>query len=118
MADNLRSLKAKFLEYLEIEKGCGVKTIETYDRHLTRFLARTKLADPGQLTEPVVRRFRLWLNRQPGVGGTMKKRTQNGYMVALRAFLKYLRRIDIPSLQPEKIELAKAPGRDLDLITA
>ena len=39
-------------------------------------------------------------------------------MIALRAFLKYLRRHDVISLNPEKIELAKVGQRDLDLITA
>ena len=48
----------------------------------------------------------------------MKKKTQNYYLIALRAFLKYLRKIGVDSLQPEKIELAKAGARDLDLITA
>ncbi|MFZ2594143.1 MAG: tyrosine-type recombinase/integrase, partial [Minisyncoccia bacterium] len=60
----------------------------------------------------------LWLNRQPGTAGDMKKKTQNYYLIALRSFLKYMRKQDIESLSPEKIELAKASGRDLDLITA
>jgi site-specific recombinase XerD len=48
----------------------------------------------------------------------MKKKTQNYYLIALRAFLKFLRKRDIVSLSPEKIELAKVGARDLDLITA
>lgn len=118
MAQDLKALKTQFLEYLEIEKGRSVKTVENYDRYLTRFLARTKVTKPAELTEPVVREFRLWLNRQPGVSGDMKKKTQNYYLIALRAFLKYLRKLGIESLSPEKIELAKVGGRDLDLITA
>ncbi|MBI4094158.1 tyrosine-type recombinase/integrase [Candidatus Kaiserbacteria bacterium] len=39
-------------------------------------------------------------------------------MIALRAFLKYLRKRDVESLQPERIELAKVGARDLDLMTA
>lgn len=118
MAADLKALKQQFLEYLEIEKGRSVKTVENYDRYLTRFLAQTKAASPAALTEALVREFRLWLNRQPGVSGDMKKKTQNYYLIALRAFLKYLRKLDIESLSPEKIELAKVGGRDLDLITA
>jgi site-specific recombinase XerD len=34
------------------------------------------------------------------------------------AFLKFLRKRDVSSLNPERIELAKVGGRDLDLITA
>jgi site-specific recombinase XerD len=38
-------------------------------------------------------------------------------MIALRAFLKFLRKRDIEAISPEKIELAKLPERQLDLIT-
>lgn len=118
MASDLKSLKTQFLEYIEIEKGRSVKTVENYDRYLSRFLTQTKVTNPANLTEQIVREFRLWLNRQPGTGGDMKKKTQNYYMIALRAFLKYLRKLNIDSLQPERIELAKVGSRDLDLISA
>lgn len=118
MAQDLKALKTQFLEYLEIEKGRSIKTVENYDRYLTRFLAHTKVSTPQNLTETLVREFRLWLNRQAGVSGDMKKKTQNYYLIALRAFLKYLRKQGIESLSPERIELAKVGGRDLDLITA
>src|SRR3989344_1618311 len=117
MAD-LKSLKTQFLEYLEIEKGRGVKTVENYDRYLNRFLSFGKVKAPGQITEQMVREFRITLNRSAGVSGTMKKNTQNYHLIALRAFLKFLRKRDIESLNPERIELAKTGGRDLDLITA
>jgi site-specific recombinase XerD len=118
MAQALSELKTQFLEYLEIEKGRSVKTVENYDRYLTRFLTHTKVTTPKGLTETLVREFRLWLNRQPGVSGDMKRKTQNYYLIALRAFLKYLRKLNIESLSPERIELAKVGARDLDLITA
>jgi site-specific recombinase XerD len=46
MAQDLSALKTQFLEYLEIEKGRSVKTVENYDRYLTRFLAHTKVKAP------------------------------------------------------------------------
>jgi site-specific recombinase XerD len=118
MAETLASLKTQFLEYLEIEKGRSVKTVENYDRYLTRFLGHTKITSPSKLTEQAVREFRIYLNRQAGTSGTMKHKTQNYYMISLRAFLKYLRKREIESLNPERIELAKVGARDLDLITA
>lgn len=118
MAQDLIALKRQFLEYLEIEKGRSVKTIENYDHYLTRFLEHTKVVESTALSETMVREFRMWLNRQKGVSGDMKRKTQNYYLIALRAFLKYLRKLEIPSLNPEKIELAKVGSRDLDLITA
>lgn len=121
--NELVKLKREFLEYLEIERGRSVKTVENYDRYLERFFAFTKSAKPADLTEEQVREFRLYLNRQPGTrSGTrvepMKRRTQNYYLIALRAFLKYLRKRGVESLSPERIELAKVPERSLDLISS
>lgn len=118
----LKDLKREFLEYLEIEKGRSILTVSNYDRYLTRFLEYTKITNPADLTESQVREYRLWLNRQPGtkVGrnvDTLKRRTQNYYLIALRAFLKFLRKRGIESLNPERIELAKVPERSLDLIS-
>jgi site-specific recombinase XerD len=116
--EDLKELKSQFLEYLEIEKGRGVKTVENYDRYLTRFLEHSKLTNPKAITERNVREFRLYLNRTPGTTGTMKLKTQNYYMISIRAFLKFLRKRGLESLNPERIELAKVGQRDLDLITA
>lgn len=118
MAADLKTLKTQFLEYLEIEKGRSVKTVENYDRYLNRFFTFAKVKSPAHVTEAMVREFRINLNRSAGVVGTMKKNTQNYHLIALRAFLKFLRKRDIESLNPERIELAKTSGRDLDLITA
>lgn len=115
---DLKSLKTEFLEYLEIEKGRSIKTVENYDRYLTRFLQYAKITSPSKLSEQLVREFRLHLNRQSGVSGTMKHKTQNYYLIAIRAFLKFLRKRGIDSLNPERIELAKVGARDLDLISA
>jgi|SRR3989344_1601695 len=118
MAGDLKALKTQFLEYLEIEKGRSVKTVENYDRYLARFFEYAKTTKPSAITEQMVREFRIHLNRSAGVSGTMKKNTQNYHLIALRAFLKFLRKRDVESLNPERIELAKTTGRDLDLITA
>ena len=123
MSQNLLSLKTEFLQYVEIEKGRSLNTVRNYDQYLTRFLDYTKLKDPKGITDGVVRDFRIWLNRQEakkekGMSATtLKKRTQNYYLIALRAFLKYLARQNIASLAPDRIELAKVPERSLDLIT-
>lgn len=111
--------KRQFLEYIEIERGRAVKTVENYDRYLTRYFEQMKIKSVSDITEQNVREFRLWLNRQKGSGSdSMKRRTQNYYMIALRAFLKFLRKRDIEAISPEKIELAKLPERQLDLITS
>ena len=118
----LSDAKREFLEYIEIEKGRSLNTVTNYDHYLTRFLEYAKTEDPSKLTESMVREYRLWLNRQPGTKtgrqvDTLKRKTQNYYLIALRAFLKYLRKRNIESLNPERIELAKVPERSLDLIS-
>lgn len=115
---DLKTYKREFLEYLEISKGRSLKTIENYDRYLTRFIEFSKLAFPKEITDRSVQEFRMRLNRLPVPGGTMKRKTQNYHLIALRAFLKYLHRQDVATLAPERIELAKVPDRSLDLISA
>jgi site-specific recombinase XerD len=114
----LEQLKREFLEYTEIEKGRSLKTVENYDRYLTRFLTFSKARDASDITQETLREYRLWLNRQSaGKNETLKKKTQNYYLIALRAFLKYLGKRNIETLSPETIELAKVGERPLDLIT-
>jgi site-specific recombinase XerD len=115
---NAEAAKRQFLEYIEIERGRAVKTVENYDHYLTRYFLQMKVKDVNDISEQNIREFRLWLNRQTGTGGdSMKRRTQNYYMIALRAFLKFLRKREIECVSPERIELAKLPERELDLIT-
>lgn len=113
----IHSLKQEFLEYIEIERGRSLKTVANYDRYLTRFIEHAKLKKPADITERNIRDFRMWLNRQPGTKDTMKRRTQNYYLIAIRSFLKYLAKIGIEALPPERIELAKTEARELDLIS-
>jgi len=113
----IQEMKTQFLEYIEIERGRSVKTVENYDRYLTRFFEQARIKYPEDITQSAVREFRIWLNRQDGTQGNMKKRTQNYYLIALRAFLKYMRKREVKTLQPETIELAKLPDREIDLIS-
>ena len=115
----LKELHQQFLEHLEVEKGRSLKTVENYDRYVKRFLDFTKVSEPKEISEEVLRKYRLWLNRIVlKDGNNLNKKTQNYYLIALRAFLKYLAKRSIASLPPDKIELAKTPQRELDLITA
>ena len=118
----LQQLKREFLEYTEIEKGRALKTIENYEHYLSVFLNHTKVTKPIDITDTIVKEFRMWLNRQltghhKDLSETLSKKTQNYYLIALRAFLKYLARQEIKSLPSERIELAKTSERSLDLIT-
>ncbi len=127
--NQLETLKRQYLEYIEIERGRSLKTVENYDRYLSLFLGFSKLTRPEDISEDNIREFRLWLNRRPaGPGGkgrvyatgqdTIKKRTQNYYLIALRSFLKYINiKRHIETVSAEHIELAKVPERSIDLMT-
>ena len=122
MATEINKLKREFLEYLEIEKGSSLKTVDNYNRYLTRYFEFGKIKNANEVTDSSVREFRLWLNRQPSggnrpPGATISKKTQNYYLIALRVFLKYLTKKEIKVLPADRIELAKVAERSLDLIT-
>jgi len=120
----LESLIREFLEYTEIEKGRSLNTVRNYEHYLERFLEFSKLKKPEDISDSVLREYRLWLNRQPakvkertGERDSLKKKTQNYYLIALRAFLKYLAKRGVKTVSPEAIELAKVGERHIDLIT-
>lgn len=133
MSHNFIDMKRQFLEYLEIEKGRSLSTVSNYDHYLTTFGSFSKVKNVSEINEALIREFRLWLNRKPAKNmaksykismsssnygtETLKKRTQNYYMIALRSFLKYLNKIGVKTVPGEKIELAKIPERSLDLIS-
>ncbi|MEI7810396.1 MAG: site-specific tyrosine recombinase/integron integrase [bacterium] len=122
MASEIDNLKRQFLEHLEIEKGSSIKTVENYERYLNRFFEFGKIKNAKDITDTSVREFRIYLNRQTSgnnraSGETLKKKTQNYYMIGLRVFLKYLAKNKIDSLPAERIELAKVGERILDLIS-
>lgn len=121
---DIKEWKQRFLEYTEIEKGRSVHTVENYDRYLSRFITFAKVKKPVEITSELIREYRLWMNRKTTKAerglprATLKKKTQNYYLIALRAFLKYMARSGEKVISPETIELAKAPERELDLISS
>jgi site-specific recombinase XerD len=136
MSNDLEDLKSRFLEYIEIEKGRSLKTVTNYDHYITRFFEFVseslkkdlKKLKADDLDERLLREYRLYLNRQlakpsltrgqKGYGESLKKRTQNYYMIALRVFFKFLAKNKIQSVTADQIELAKVGERELDLITS
>lgn len=117
MSTQLENLKQQFLDYLEVERGRSVKTVQNYDFYLRRFFTFAKISSPADISLDNVRQFRIWLNRQVDKGGEpLKRSTQNYHLIALRSFLKYLAKRDIKTLASEKIELARMPMRQVDFL--
>ncbi len=104
----LSELIGDFIEHLEIEGGRAVRTTENYQRYLERFMEFTGDITVDKITTEVVRKYRLWLNRYENESGqNLALITQNYHLIALRGFLIYLSRRDIPSLNADKIVLPK-----------
>jgi site-specific recombinase XerD len=112
-----KDYKNQFLEYLEIERGRSRKTIENYNHYLDVFLDWAKIVDVNQINGELIRNFRIYLNRvETKKGKNLKRVTQNYYIISIRSFLKYLAKIDIDTLQAEKVEIGKTAGREVDFL--
>ncbi len=97
-----------FIEHLEVERGRSSKTSENYRRYLERFIEFAGDVEVQNITNELVRKYRLWLNRYEGDrGDELATITQAYHLIALRGFLHYLSKRDIVSLTPNKIELPK-----------
>ncbi len=114
----LSALITDFLEYLELERNASQLTIKNYDHYLKRFLEFTRDISPKDVDLNLVRKYRLYLSRwsDPKTKKPLKRVTQNYFMIALRAFLRYLARIDITTLSPEKVELGETDPRPLKIL--
>jgi len=111
-------VKTDFLEYLEIEQNRSQKTIANYDHYLTRlvdFAGDVKVSD---IDDELIRKWRLWLNRLgTNVSDELQKSTQNYHLIALRSFLKYCAKRNIPALSADKIELARTVRKQVTWLT-
>lgn len=121
VVNQLSILIDQFLEYLEIEKNCSKLTIRDYRHYLevfniwfTQNISGKTIADLDLVT---VRRYRVFLaNREDVKGLTLKRVTQNYYVIALRSFLRFLIKNDHKTLEPSKIDLPKTESRSLKFL--
>ncbi len=106
-----------FIEHLEVEGGRMPRTAENYEFYLNRFVEFAGDITPDQITAELLRKYRLWLNRYKSLDGNeLAMITQSYHLIALRGFLKYFSRRDIPSLAPDKIELPKTHRKQVTFL--
>lgn len=122
MTFDLPALVNEFLEYLEIERNLSPLTVRDYRHYLENFVAWSQIhspvAKPQDITVELIRKYRVYLAYYNSPNGNLpiKKVTQNYYVIALRSFLKYLIRKDLPVVSPDKIELPKTESRSLKFL--
>ncbi len=110
---------AEFLDYLSVEKNCSPLTLRDYRHYLNIFAdwSEGKINKPADISLELVRKYRVFLaNRTDDKGAPLAKVTQSYYVIALRSFLKYLTRKDLPVVSPEKIELPKTESRSVKFL--
>lgn len=117
----LPSLIDNFLEYLAVEKNCSKLTIRDYRHYLDIFVLWHSSTLPGESIESLnleqVRKYRVFLsNKVDSKGMTLKRVTQNYYVIALRSFLRFVIKHDIKTLEPSKIDLPKTESRSLKFL--
>src|SRR3989344_5806622 len=100
-----------FLEHLEVERNVSRLTIRNYSHYLRRlvdWLTDQNCLDLRKLDLDLVRKYRVFLARYVNSQGrNLSKTTQSYHIIALRSWLKWLVKQDLPVLQPEKIDIPK-----------
>ncbi|MBD3366454.1 tyrosine-type recombinase/integrase [candidate division WWE3 bacterium] len=118
--NSLDALLIDYLEYCEIEKNLAQSTVRMYDFYLNDFfgwlkdyLKKEKIY-PADLQMENLRKYRVFLNRRKNSRSDdgYKQSTQKTFMVAIRAFLKYLIvERDLSVISPDQINLGKSGDR-------
>jgi site-specific recombinase XerD len=110
--------KTDFLEYLEIEQNRSQKTIANYDHYLTRLIDFTGDIKVTDINAELIRKWRIWLNRLgTNSADELQKSTSNYHLIALRSFLKFCAKRNIPALPADKIELARTRRKQVTFLT-
>lgn len=121
MENKLSEQIDQFLEYLEVEKNSSKLTIRDYRHYLEVFLEWYSSTLPEKSIQDLdlgsVRKYRVYLTKHTDVQGrSLKKVTQNYYVIALRSFLRFLIKNDVSTLEPSKIDLPKTESRSLKFL--
>lgn len=117
----LRKLVFEYLEYLEVERNLSPLTIRDYGHYLRIF---SEWAETQQMRKienldlSALKKYRLMLARtKTEQGEKLTAKTQSYYLIALRAFLKWLIKNDYKVMAPEKIELPKPEARQMTFLS-
>lgn len=120
LSSNFDDVMLDYLEFCEIEKNLSQNTIKMYHFYLTDFgqwsrdFLKKDVFTIEDIDDELVKKYRINLNRRMSSKSNeeYKRSTQKTFLVALRAFLKYLVvEKSLETLSPEKIILGKAEDR-------
>lgn len=111
----LHELILDFLDYCEIDKNLAPGTIYNYGYYLRTFEEFMK--GKNLITQEVIREYRLYISRREKARtGHLARSTQNYFFIAIRAFLKYLAKINFKAMPADQIELGKMSDRAIKFL--
>ena len=120
--EKIRDLLEEYLESLAIEKGLAPLTLKNYRRYLYRFWRWCRdnfpLCKIEELDGELVRKYRFYLSRLVNKNNLPLKRvTQGYYIIALRGFLRFLRKKGFAVVSAEEVDVPKGEARSLKFLT-
>ena len=122
----------RFLEYCELDRNLSLKTVRMYGYYLSFFQewllkspkyqkldVKDQRINVEEIDDDTIRNFRLYISHEykNPYKGSLKRQTQNYFLVALRSFFRYLIRQKIPVVSPEMIELGKNRDRNIKFLS-
>ncbi|MCL2174096.1 tyrosine-type recombinase/integrase [Candidatus Saccharibacteria bacterium] len=108
----LSDLIMDFIEDVELRHPHSPSTARNYNLYMDRLVEFAGNIPVEQIDHELIRKYRLWLNRLiDNHGHRLKPVTQNYHLIALRGFLKYCSKREIPIYDASKIELAAKERR-------
>lgn len=117
--DHLRESVEWFLDYLKVEKGASIHTLEAYSRDLDEVIEilSGSMADWKDMSYDHLKRFDLFLAKVPSRRSAQRKAS------SLRSFLKFLRKngidfpVDLPSTGGFKLGKRLPKALDQQVVT-
>ena len=118
-SDNLDTLIMDFLADL-VKQGRDRSTIKNYRFYLKRFLSVAKIKESSEITTKAIESFSKYLDQPRPNGKALNHATQNCHLIALRSFLRFLKRKDHQVVSAKAIKLFQTDhfskaGRQTDL---
>lgn len=115
----INGLITRYLEHCEVEKNLSQGTIKMYHFYLSDFVDWAdeylhKKVEATDLNEELIRKYRVDLHRRISIkfNTEFKRSTQKNFLVAIRAFLKYLIVWEkLTVMSPDEILLGKSEER-------
>lgn len=115
----LADLIDEFIEYVEVERGRSIRTAENYRLYMERLVEFAGNIPVHKITDELIRKYRLWLNRYiDEQGRDLSTITQNYHLIALRNFLKYCSQRDVETLDSGRIILPKIQKKQVSFLLA